>query len=62
MRVRGRDGAEEGDGADGGPALAQDTDVVGRGGAAGILHRLLVGRESLSLKFRDCFPGDNFLG
>ena len=43
VRVRGRDGAEEGDRVDGGPAAAQDPDAIG--GAAGVLQCLLVGGE-----------------
>ena len=43
--MKSRDGAEEGDRLDGGPATAQDTDVVRRGGAPGVLQCLLVGGE-----------------
>ena len=56
MRVRGRDGAEEGDRFDGGPAAPQDPDAIG--GAAGLLQCLLVGGECSSLKFRCRFPGN----
>ena len=41
--MRGGDGAEEGDRADGGPAPAQDPDALGPRRAPGILQRLLVG-------------------